>query len=120
MSRINEQIIKILIDYANSLEETAKQLKQSLAALVQEHLIPEAQKATGERVWSWNPDAIIWVEASGPSGGYHLATADNNQGNVDFQEMLKDLEAHQGCLTRNGCFYWKFQQKPFAGRKKRA
>lgn len=119
MSGVNEQIIRLLLEYAGGLEEAAKRFREGLASLVQERIIPEASKAVGERVWSWNPDAIIWVEASGPSGGYQLATAENNQGNTDFQELLRDLEAHQGRLTRNGYFYWSFQQKPFVGRKKR-
>jgi exonuclease VII small subunit len=118
--RIDEQVVRLLLDYAGSLEESAKRFREGLVALVQQRLIPEAQKAVEDRVWGWNPEAVIWVEASGPSGGYQLAAAENNQGNSDFNEMLKDLEAHGGRLTRDGVFYWRFQQKPNVGRKKRS
>jgi hypothetical protein len=118
-NRINEHVVRLLLDYAGSLEESAKHLREGLAALAQEHLIPEAQRAVEERVWGWNPEAVVWVEATGPSGGYQLAAAENNQGNSDFDEMLKDLEAHGGQLTRDGVFYWRFKQKPNVGRKRR-
>ena len=118
-NRINEQVVRLLLDYAGSLEESAKHLREGLAALAQEHLIPEAQRAVEDRVWGWNPEAVVWVEATGPSGGYQLAAAENNQGNSDFDEMLKDLEAHQGCLTREGWFYWRFKQKQAVGRKRK-
>ena len=118
--KLNEQIMKLLLDYAGSLEESAKHLREGLATLVQEHLVSDSQRSVEVRVWGWNPDNVIWVEASGPSGGYQLATDENNRGNSDFNELLKDLEAHQGCLTREGWFYWRFQQKPFIGRKKKS
>jgi hypothetical protein len=118
-NRIDEQVVRLLLDYAGSLEESAKRLREGLAALAQEHLIPEAQRAVEERVWGWNPEAVVWVEATGPSGGYQLAAAENNQGNSDFDEMLKDLEAHSGQLTRDGVFYWRFKQKQAVGRKRR-
>jgi hypothetical protein len=118
-NRIDEHVVRLLLDYAGSLEESAKRLREGLAALAQEHLIPEAQRAVEDRVWGWNPEAVVWVEAEGPSGGYQLAAAKNNQGNSDFDEMLKDLEAHQGCLTREGWFYWRFKQKPNVGRKRK-
>jgi hypothetical protein len=111
--------MKLLLDYAGSLEESAKHLREGLATLVQEHLVSDSQRSVEVRVWGWNPDNVIWVEASGPSGGYQLATAENNQGNVDFDEMLKDLEAHGGQLTRDGWFYWRFKQKQAVGRKRR-
>jgi len=118
--KIDEQMVRLLLDYAGSLEESVKRFRESLAALIQQRLIPEAEKAVEDRVWGWNPEAVIWVDATGPSGGYQLAAAENNQGNSDFDEMLKDLEAHGGRLTRDGVFYWRFQQKPFVGRKKRS
>jgi hypothetical protein len=118
--KIDEQMVRLLLDYAGSLEESVKRFRESLAALIQQRLIPEAEKAVEDRVWGWNPEAVVWVDATGPSGGYQLAAAENNQGNSDFDEMLKDLEAHGGRLTRDGVFYWRFQQKPFVGRKKRS
>jgi len=117
--KLNEQIMKLLLDYAGSLEESAKHLREGLATLVQEHLVSDSQRSVEVRVWGWNPEAVAWVEAEGPSGGYQLAAAESNRGNSDFDEMLKDLEAHGGQLTRDGVFYWRFKQKPNVGRKRR-
>ena len=117
--KIDEQMVRLLLDYAGSLEESVKRFRESLAALIQQRLIPEAEKAVEDRVWGWNPEAVVWVDATGPSGGYQLAAAESNQGNSDFDEMLKDLEAHGGRLTRDGVFYWRFQRKPNVGRKRR-
>jgi hypothetical protein len=65
----------------------------------------------------WNPNTIKWSKLPGrPFSKYQLAAAENNQGNSDFDEMLKDLEAHQGCLTREGWFYWRFGEKKDVGR----
>jgi hypothetical protein len=33
--------------------------------------------------------------------------------------MLKDLQAHNGKLTKEGWFYWVFQNGTTVGRKKR-
>ena len=120
MSGALERIINLLLEYAGNIEESAKRFREALAGLVQECLIQDAGKAVNERVWGWNPDAVRWVEAAGPSGEYQLASAENNQDNRDFHEMLRDLEEHDGRLSREGWFYWRFQQKHAAGRKKRA
>jgi len=64
----------------------------------------------------WDPNAIHWQEAQGTSGPYERSTATDNP---DFQLMLKDLQAHNGKRTRNGYFYWLFQDGTTVGRKKR-
>jgi hypothetical protein len=37
----------------------------------------------------------------------------------DYHNMLTDLKAHNGKLTRDGLFYWLFQDGATVGRKKR-
>jgi hypothetical protein len=65
----------------------------------------------------WNPNAIRWSKLPGrPFSRYQIATAEENRGNSDFDEMLKDLEARQGCFTREGWFYWRFGEKQAVGR----
>ena len=64
----------------------------------------------------WDPNAIRWEEAQGSSGPYERSQDTNNQ---EFQIMLKDLKQHNGKLTRNGYFYWLFQDCTTVGRKKR-
>jgi hypothetical protein len=64
----------------------------------------------------WNPNNISWQEAQGTSGPYERS---KDTDNPEFQLMLKDLQAHNGKLTRNGYFYWLFQDGTTVGRKKR-
>ncbi len=114
-----EEVLEILSELLNGLEYAVQNARAQLAALVKENVIPEAEKAVDKRVWGWNPDAVKWAEATGPSGEYQLATLENNHDNRDFREMLRDLEEHDGRLSREGWFYWRFQQKTSVGRKKR-
>ena len=69
------------------------------------------------KTFSWNPDKIKWVEAEGTSGPYERSEDVNS---IDFKELIKDLEVHNGKLSRNGFFYWKFAKSPIIGRKKRS
>lgn len=65
----------------------------------------------------WDPDAIKWEDAEGSSGQYQRSEDFNNP---EFKAMLKDLQAHNGKLTRNGFFYWIFKNGSTVGRKKRS
>jgi len=67
--------------------------------------------------FTWNPDKIKWVMAEGTSGPYERSEDVNS---IDFKELIKDLEVHNGKLSRNGFFYWKFVKSPIIGRKKRS
>ena len=67
--------------------------------------------------FTWNPDKIKWVETEGTSGPYERSEDVNS---IDFKELIKDLEVHNGKLSRNGFFYWKFAKSPIIGRKKRS
>jgi len=64
----------------------------------------------------WNPANIKWTEAQGTSGLYERSEDVNS---LDFKQMLKDLAAHNGRLTRDGYFYWTFKNGSTIGRKKR-
>jgi hypothetical protein len=64
----------------------------------------------------WDPNAIKWVETEGPSGKYERAN--QQTGNRDYEAMLKDLQDHQGQLTRDGYFFWAFQHGAAVGRKR--
>ena len=64
----------------------------------------------------WDPDSIQWIETEGSKGFYEKAEP---QGSEDFIAMLRDLEAHSGKMTRDGYFYWIFQDQETVGRKKR-
>jgi hypothetical protein len=64
----------------------------------------------------WNPAKIKWTEKQGASGPYERSEDVNS---LDFKQMLKDLAAHKGRITRNGYFYWVFKNGSTVGRKKR-
>jgi len=78
------------------------------------HLITEAK--VNDDKDSWDPSKIKWEGAQGSSGPYERSEDINN---LDFKQLLKDLADHQGKLTRDGYFYWVFQNGVTVGRKKR-
>lgn len=78
--------------------------------------IANARQILKEAKIGWNPDQIKWEQAEGSSGPYQRSEDVNNP---EFKAMLKDLQAHGGRLTREGWFYWVFQNGTTVGRKKR-
>ena len=80
----------------------------------QERLEKLATTSTRETTWKWNPQSITWTKAEGSSGPYEKSEDVNS---LDFKELLKDLSAHKGKLTRGGLFYWQFERGDATGRK---
>lgn len=68
--------------------------------------------AADEKKWTWNPDKIKWTEDVGKKGPYEKSEDVNNE----FKAMAKDLQEHQGKLTRDGRFYWLFTDGKAVGR----
>lgn len=66
---------------------------------------------------AWNPEKIVWTQKTGQRGPYEQSEDVNN---TEFKAMLKDIAAHNGKLTRDGFFYWIFQNGVTVGRKKRS
>ena len=79
--------------------------------------IASARQRIKEAKIGWEPDQIKWEEAQGTAGPYQRSEDANNP---EFKLMLKDLAAHNGKLTRDGWFYWTFQNGTTVGRKKRS
>lgn len=75
----------------------------------------DSQRQEEKRVWNWNPQQITWAKAEGFKGQYERSEDLNS---LDFKAMLKDLAEHKGSLTRDGIFYWTFQNGSTVGRKK--
>ena len=109
MSEKKEELAEAVVDFASAVEAACVQLKRYVYDLMNKEDKP-----------LWNPDSIAWSIPEGPSGKYEKATSEENQGNVDFQNMVKDLQLHNGRLRRLGFFYWLFEKtdKPTVGRKK--
>ena len=78
--------------------------------------IASARQIIKEAKIGWDPNAIKWEDAQGISGPYQRS---EDADNPEFKTMLKDLAAHNGKLTKEGWFYWLFQNGTTVGRKKR-
>lgn len=78
--------------------------------------IASARQIIKEAKMGWDPEAIKWEDAQGTAGPYQRS---KDVDNPEFKTMLKDLQAHNGKLTRGGWFYWLFQNGTTVGRKKR-
>ena len=103
--------VEALIEDEHQLELA----KNSLEALLDMWLRGENISPPEEKP-SWDPEKIKWTQAEGSSGPYEKSDDVNS---LDFKAMLKDLAAHKGRLTRDGMFYWVFQNGTTVGRKKR-
>jgi len=98
----------------NSEDTALKALLELLNAL--EAGVASARQIIMEAVSDWDPDKIKWEDAEGSSGQYQRSEDANNP---EFKAMLKDLQAHNGKMTRDGWFYWVFKNGATVGRKKR-
>jgi len=91
--------------------------KENAEGLLNEWLgIAQAAGDQKKQEKAWDPDKIKWVQAEGTKGSYERA---EDIDSLDFKALLKDLEQHQGKLSRGGYFYWRFEKSPIIGRKKR-
>jgi hypothetical protein len=73
------------------------------------------EQAPGGKAWPWDHNKIAWTEHQGPKGAYQKSEDRNS---LDFKAMLKDLSEHDGKLSREGLFYWTFDNGATVGRKK--
>lgn len=78
--------------------------------------IQDARQRIKDVKVGWDPNLVLWEKAEGSRGEYERAEEVDNP---EFKAMVKDLEAHQGTLTREGYFYWKFDRADVVGRKPR-
>lgn len=84
--------------------------------------IGEAEKAEKDKPSpSWSPTKINWVQTKGTRGiyGRYPAESQKAENTTDYKNMLADLKEHNGKLTRDGYFFWLFQDDATVGRKKR-
>lgn len=91
-------------------KENAEGLLNEWLGITQPVGVQKKQEKTG------NPDKIKWILAEGASGPYERSEDVNS---LDFKALLKDLEQHDGKLSHDGFFYWKFEKSAVIGRKLR-
>jgi hypothetical protein len=75
-----------------------------------------------EKSWSWNPDAIAWVQTKGTRGDYDRYPAENQkiEASPDYKTLLEDLKTHNNFIVRDGYNYWLFVDLVTVGRKPRS
>ena len=99
-----------LVDFVNGVEASCVKLRTQIDKLF----------GSKEEKPQWDSSKIKWTEAEGSSGPYQRSEDVNSS---DFKEAMKDLEAHNGKLSRKEAdgtyFYWKFQKSPVIGRKRK-
>lgn len=67
----------------------------------------------------YDVNKIQWVQKTGAKGPYEFADPKTEGEKTDFKALLADIKAHNGTLTRDGWFYWVFNDQATVGRKKR-
>lgn len=103
-----ERILEVLSDFGDGLEAVAFKLKKDVAALA-------GKKDTTK---GYDPEKIAWIQATGPHGPFEKASAEASSQCQEFVLLLEDLKAHKGTMTKNGLFYWVFNEGPTTiGRK---
>jgi hypothetical protein len=115
-----EIFVEDFLDMLNGQEASIVKMKQQIAKLV-----GVAQEKQKERVRTWDPAKIKWVQAQGTSGPYerHPPEGEKAEATEDYKCMLQDLKEHNGKLSRKEAdgatwFYWVFQDGATVGRKK--
>jgi hypothetical protein len=96
-------VFDILDEFMTSLQTAAQIAKKK---------IDELKAPKTEPVW--NPEKILWTEATGDKGLYHRS---DDFENPEFKAMLRDLNGHKGALYRDSTFYWVFPDGRTVARK---
>lgn len=103
------------IDLLVKLRDAHQQAADALNEELEKHAPP------GVIEYEWNPENIKWVTAEGTKGPYERYPAHEQEAesSENYKNILKDLEAHKGKLTKDDYFYWLFSDGATVGRKKR-
>lgn len=105
-----EELLDALADFCSAVESAVVQLKKNLYDL--------AQKLNDAKPL-WDAERVKWEKAQSERGEYEKASVEGNKGNVDFENLVKDLKVHGGKLRKGSYFYWLFEvsELPTVGRK---
>lgn len=102
MSEKEDLTLEALMDFFDAVEAGIAQAKHHL----KEAKAPEKYDIT----------KISWEQAQGLSGPYEKSSSVDN---LDFKNLLKDVQAHGGRMTVGEYFVWAFKNGATIGRKKR-
>jgi hypothetical protein len=65
---------------------------------------------------NWKPAKIQWAVTEGTKGSYERSEDVNS---LDFKLLIKQLKQHEGKLSKDGYFYWLFNNGSTIGRKRK-
>lgn len=103
-----------LREITDILEQVAKDADLLSCNIIRALKQKQQQQQQEQRQWTWDPARIKWTSDEGFKGPYEK-TEDYNS--PDYKALLADLQAHKGKLTRDGIFYWTFENGTTIGRK---
>jgi len=104
---LSEDVASVaLLEFLNACEAGITAAKRLIAE----------DKGVSQQEESWDPVKIQWTMAEGSRGAYERSEDTNG---TDHRLLVKQLTQHEGKLSRNGYFYWLFQDGSTVGRKKR-
>lgn len=110
-----------IIDFCNGLEALAVKLRFQIQKML--GVAPVERKAQGcdAEKPQWNPETIKWQKTQGFKGEYERYPLEGEkiESTPDYRLLLEDLKKHDGRLTRDGWFYWVFEDGSTIGRKPR-
>ncbi|MEM3823967.1 MAG: hypothetical protein QXH87_03455 [Candidatus Bathyarchaeia archaeon] len=110
-----------LIDFCNGLESLAVKLRVQIEKLLGVAEVKPKSSVCDAENKQWNPDKIKWQEVEGFRGKYQRYPLEDEkpESTSDYRLLLEDLKKHDGRLTRDGWFYWVFEDGCTIGRKPR-
>lgn len=117
IEKLKERIVQLEVKIG-TLEQGSALIWQclELQGFIKNGEIVKARAVASEKQAKWDPSKIKWEEKEGPKGLYERS---EDVENPDFQNMLKDLAAHDGKKSRGGYFYWVFTNRRVVGRKRK-
>jgi len=103
------------VDFLVKLRDAAQMIADAANEELEKKAPPEAKPLK-----PWDPGKIKWIPENGFRGPYERYPGKDQKAEAtdDYKNMLEDLKAHGGKLTRNSFFYWIFQDQATVGRKK--
>ena len=89
------------------LRDAFQMAADALTEDIEQDAPPDIKNETRPR---YDISKINTETAIGKNGEYKKATSADNMNNSDFDALVKDLEAHDGKISKDGLFMWKFGQ----------
>ena len=110
-----EQLNKTMLEFLTGLEQLIHETQNKI---LKEAGMPQCKSTITTQV---NPvlggaavKPLRWTTFQGAKGPYEKTDSAENS---EFDRLWRELEDHNGTLTKNAYFYWQFQDAVAIGRK---